>query len=349
MRFNRLALCAAMIVVMAFAHIAHADDASSPVQAMMVQKQNLTLHYAAYATARPVAVVHVRAGAGGTVAGLKAVPGDHARAGETLATLGGVQMKAEMAQATAAAKTAQARADAAQRLLAIAKKTLSDRLGTRQTLARAENELTAAEAAHGAAQARLQALQDMAEIKAPVDGVILARGMADGERVSAGESILTLRPDDSLWLTAEFYGTDAKQIHAGMHGVFTPATGGASQPVIVRSVYATLAADGGETVGMTPISKGEPLQDGSYGQVTLDGTAQKMVAVPTRALILDRGQWWVLVQTDKGLQKRKVTPGPAHGWMTFVKNGLDAGDAVVTDDAYALFHRGIASRYQPPD
>ncbi|MBU6474908.1 MAG: efflux RND transporter periplasmic adaptor subunit [Alphaproteobacteria bacterium] len=350
MRINHLVLYIAMIVCFSMAHIARADDTSDLIQTALAREQTLTPHFTAYARVSPISILRVRAGAAGTVTVLEAVPGDRVHAGEPLATLGGAVMQAEMAQAAAAVKTADARANTAKQLLAIAQKTLSDRLGTRQTLARAKSDLAAAEAARTAAEENLQKLKDMSEIKAPVNGVILARGMANGERVSAGETILTLRPDDSLWLTAEFYGTDAEMIHAGMQGVFTPADGGKSQPIVVRNVFAAISPDGGTTTGMMLAAKNTEFQDGAYGSVTLDGTKQKMIAVPTRALILDRGQWWVLVKTDdKGLQKRKVTIGPARGWRTFIKNGLDAGASIVTDNAYALFHRGIASRYQPPD
>ncbi len=348
-RRSQRAIYAALVAAVFFSPIARAAGTSGLIQTVPVQEQTLTPHFTAYARVSPIALLHVRAWAEGTLTGLKVVPGDRVQAGETLATLNGAVMTAEMAQATAAVNTADARANTAKQLLAIAQKTLSDRLGTRQTLARAKSDLAAAEAAYTAAEANLQKLKDMAEIKAPMSGIILARAIASGERVSGGEPILTLRPDDSLWLTAEFYGTDAEMIHNGMRGVFKPASGGKPQPVIVRNVFAAISPDGGRETGMMLAAKNAEFQDGAYGSVTLDGTEQKMLAVPTRALILDRGQWWVLVQTDKGPQKRKVTIGAARGWQTFIKHGLNAGAAVVTDNAYALFHRDIASRYQPPD
>ena len=76
---------------------------------------------------------------------------------------------------------------------------------------------------------------------------------------------------------------------------------------------------------------------------------RSLVAVPTRALILDQGQWWVLVHTANGNQPRLVTPGPARGWQTFIERGLEPGAEVVVENAYLEFHSGISKNYQPPD
>ncbi len=314
-----------------------------------VQKQNVTLRYKAYATSGSISVFQVRTGAAGTIAGLKVVPGDHVHLGETLATLGGAEMKEVLAADEAAVKTADARYSTAKRLFVIAQKTLSDRLGTRQTLVRAKSDLAAADAARAAATAKLQALQDMAVIKTPVDGTVIALRTSNGARVAVGNAILILRPDDSIWLAASFYGADAAAIHTGMTGIFTPATGEKPVPVVVRSVFNASSPSGGETVGMVPAEKERQLRDGAYGNVALGGHVEKMVVVPTRALVLDRGQWWVLVKTDEGLQRRKVVLGPARGWGTFIKSGLKSGDNVIVDNAYGLFHHGIAAHYQPPD
>ena len=71
-----------------------------------------------------------------------------------------------------------------------------------------------------------------------------------------------------------------------------------------------------------------------------------MVAIPTRALILDRGKWWVMVHTPHGNHPRQVTPGPARGWNTFITHGLPAGSQVIVNNAYLLFHASIAEHYQ---
>ena len=83
--------------------------------------------------------------------------------------------------------------------------------------------------------------------------------------------------------------------------------------------------------------------------MTLDGPTRSLVSVPTRALILDQGRWWVLLHAQRADRARAVVPGATRGWQTFIERGLVPGQQVVVRDAYLEYHRGIAGRYQPPD
>lgn len=89
--------------------------------------------------------------------------------------------------------------------------------------------------------------------------------------------------------------------------------------------------------------------NGQFGTVTLNGAQRLLPVVPTRALVLDQGKWWVLVRTEKGEQPQAVVPGPAHGWQTVIESGLQPGEQIVVENAYLEFHRGISENYQPPD
>ncbi|MGH8257875.1 MAG: hypothetical protein ACRET0_16865, partial [Steroidobacteraceae bacterium] len=166
----------------------------------------------------------------------------------------------------------------------------------------------------------------------------------------------TVQTSGSLWLKAAYYGNDAASIRIGMKGRFQPAAGGASVPVTVASVSATLAPDGSESVGLVAAKPAAhrkeaspPWLNGERGIVMVEGSTRSMIAIPTRALILDRGRWWVLVHTTQGDSKRVVVPGPARGWQTFIEKGLESGQRVVVQNAYLEFHRGISQRYTPPD
>jgi cobalt-zinc-cadmium efflux system membrane fusion protein len=141
-----------------------------------------------------------------------------------------------------------------------------------------------------------------------------------------------------------------------MTGRFQPTSGGAI-PVRVKTVSQALGPDGGVQVGLFPMISGghvpvalaDSWRSGQWGTVTLVGAIRPMVAVPTRALILDQAHWWVLVRTPRGDRRQELLPGPTRGWMTFISQGLKPGEQVVVENAYLEFHRGIAQRYTPPD
>ena len=94
-----------------------------------------------------------------------------------------------------------------------------------------------------------------------------------------------------------------------------------------------------------------PIWNGNAGWLIAGGGVLFLAfsAVPTRALILDQGKWWVMVHTATGDHPQEVIPGPTRGWQTFIAHGLEPGTEVVVDNAYLEFHRSISQRYQPPD
>ena len=79
------------------------------------------------------------------------------------------------------------------------------------------------------------------------------------------------------------------------------------------------------------------------------GGSSRAAFIPTRALILDRGQWWVLVRRGGQDVRQQVVPGAADGSDTAILRGLSAGEQVVVTNAYLRFHRDVAARFQPPD
>jgi cobalt-zinc-cadmium efflux system membrane fusion protein len=142
-----------------------------------------------------------------------------------------------------------------------------------------------------------------------------------------------------------------------MQGSFEPVYGSDAIPVRVESVFAALAPDGGEKVGLVATASGSgpapasaaPWLNGEWGSVTVSGAVRRLIAVPTAALIIDQAQWWVLVHTAGGERRQRVVPGPTRGWMTYIEKGLEPGEQVVVQNAYLAFHRDIARHYTPPD
>jgi hypothetical protein len=111
----------------------------------------------------------------------------------------------------------------------------------------------------------------------------------------------------------------------------------------------SLRPDGGLTAFFEATSSDPPWRGGEAGEVVVAGKPRAAVAIPTAALVLDRGRWWVLVQAADGLRRQAVEPGPGRGEQTLILKGLAAGDAVVVRDAYLLFHRDFGQHYTPPD
>jgi RND family efflux transporter MFP subunit len=338
-------LCRAVgTVLLLVASLGHADT-----NLLTVKSQALTNQFQAYARVEPVAVISVQPIQPGVVTNLDVVPGVLVRAGQKLGGLTGPEMEAALAKAKAEVASAETKIAAVKERLDVARQQLASHLSTQQQIADAESALADATGKLNTAQAQLRAVQLASNLVAPSDGTVLSVNAANGQRVVPGQTILSMQPGGRLWLRASYYGSDIAAIHLGMTGRFSPASGGEVIPVKVATVFGALQPGGAEAVGLVPLHPEAGWLNGEFGAVTLDGEVRSLVAVPTRALILDKGDWWVVVHTPNGDQPRQVVPGPARGWQTFIESGLKSGDQVVVENAYLDFHQDISRSYKPPD
>jgi multidrug resistance efflux pump len=291
----------------------------------------------AFARVEPRHIIRVRAPLDGTLQGLQAKPGDVLDRGEVIAVLGGAERRMEVEQAKAAADRAQAALHLAQQTLHRLRETYPG-VSTRKQLQRATADVAERRSVADAAQARLQYQKSMASVRAPV-----------AARVLSGDALLALAPLRALWLRAVFFGHDAESVHVGMNGKFRPVAGGSAVAVKVVSVLQALRADGGREALCAATQGSTTWRNGDAGTVDLQGAPRHGTVVPTSALVLDRGQWWVLLRTSGGDRPQAVVPGAAHGGETFIERGLQPGQRVRVSDVYLRFHRDFTQHYQPPD
>ena len=341
---------ALVVVWLAFSGGGQAMAQSAEAGCVTAQLTAVTARLEAYGQVEPIAILPVVAAQAGLIAGLRVLPGQHVRAGQELAQLNGPEITALLLQSQADIRSAQAQLSASQKALAIQHQQLASHLSTRQAVHQAESAVAQAQTAFDNAQSHLNAVRQMLTLSAPAQATVLTVNAANGELVSAGQTILTLQTANRLWLKAAYYGAGLSAIRGGMTGVFTPADD-SSQPIPVRvsTVFGSLTAGGGESIALVPVTPRSKWMNGEFGTVTLYSPKRMLVAVPTRALILDQGKWWVMVHTSQGDHPQAVVPGPSRGWQTFIESGLNPGAQVVVENAFLLFHRGISQSYQVPD
>lgn len=317
--------------------------------AVTAKSQIVVSRLRSYARVEPITVTSLRAAEGGVIRGLNVIPGQAVKAGNVVGHLRGPEIATLLAQRRGAVASAHAAVRAAQHSLAIERENRAAHLATRKTVFEMEASLSQAKARLSTAEVALRQAEDGTTLRAPDRGMVVSLAAGDGERVSPGQRLLTLQSIHSLWIRAVYYGTDANQIRVGMRGTFVPADGSTPFGVEVRSILPTVQPGGGVPVGLRPIRKTIRLISGEAGTLLLQGTKRREVAVPTRALILDHGRWWVLIQTPHGNQHRPVALGPSRGDQTFIEHGLEPGAEVVVTNAYLEFHQNVSQHYQPPD
>lgn len=316
---------------------------------LTARSEEVTNQFEAYAFVAPRWLITLQPLQAGVITGLDVLPGFAVEKGQKLAELSGPEMDAAQAQVQARMTGAEAGLAAAEQALAVAQQQLSSHLSTLQEVANAHSAVAAAQGALDMARAARTTYLLSTTLVAPAQGAVLGVSVGDGQRVQPGQTILTLLPAGGLWLSASFFGSALAEIHPGMTGAFLPAGGGNPIAVKVATLFGVRERDNGERVGLVPLSSEPHWQNGQFGIVRLNGEVRSLVTVPTRALILAKGKWWLLVRTPQGERPQEVTPGPTRGWQTFIERGLKPGTRIEVENAYLEFHRHISSAYQPPD
>lgn len=297
-----------------------------------------------WAQVEPIAPLVLHAPVASRVAKVLVTPGQAVGAGAPLVRLAGPQLGGELSAARARWQAAQRELAAAQRTAASAQRTYPV-VTDRTALDAAQSALAAAENEAAAAHAALATLQAQQTLSSPTSAVVGEVDAAAGADLAAGTPLLTLLPRGSLWLRVELFGDDAP---ATTLARFVPAGGGAAIAVHQVAELPARAPDGARVFNFAAAGSGT-WQAGETGDLVWKAAPRMAVAVPSEALVLDAGRWYVLTDVRGKLAARVVTPGPTRGTEVLVTQGLQAGVPVVVRQAYLLFHRNFSAQYAPSD
>ncbi|OYV29264.1 MAG: hypothetical protein B7Z81_15230 [Acidocella sp. 20-61-6] len=283
-----------------------------------------------FAAVQPGTDVSITALQQGVLISLTVAPGESVQPGQTIARLGGPEIAAALVDAQGASHAANA-------TLAAELSKFTDHLSTQAAVAQAS-------ANAQAAKARLAALQAATLLQSPVAGQIQSLAAGPGAALLPGQAVAVVQPDSGAWVSAVLYDPQAATLVPGTAARFIPADGQPAESVTLRGVL-NRQADGGFVLAFS----GSALQQNEAGTLSLTLPPRKVLLVPSEALVLDDGRWWVMLHGSKGDHAVQVVPGEAQGAQTPILSGLTAGDQVIVQDAALLYHRGIAALYQPPN
>ncbi|MAX26012.1 MAG: hypothetical protein CMJ19_16060 [Phycisphaeraceae bacterium] len=223
-------------------------------------------------------------------------------------------------------------------------------LEVQQTIKEAQISMNQAESAlHalGQSEAETKALVDLPdtalgeyEMRAPLDGIVIARELTHGEVVSEqpGEVPFIIADLSSVWVNLTVYQRDLIHVRAGMrvqievgHGI--PDASG-------TIAFVSPALDEATRTATARIVLDNP--DGLWrpgmfikGIITTD-TYQSALVLPRSALQEIEGRVAVFVQTEDGFEVRPVQIGRETDAAVEVAAGLKPGERVVVRNGFAL-------------
>ncbi|GAB3746321.1 efflux RND transporter periplasmic adaptor subunit [Lysobacter olei] len=262
--------------------------------------------------------------------------GQQVRRGQVLLSLDHRMLDADLAQANASLREAEAGAALARANLTRGENLARDKFISAMQLDELRAARTQAEARLGTARAARDSValrRSFADLRAPADGLISKRLVQPGQVVSAGMELLRLIKDGRLEWRAELPSEQLARVAPGdvialtsregarVDGRVRAVTPGVDPATRTGTVYADLPQPGG-------------LQPGTYLEGRIDtGTVQALV-VPAAAVVLRDGFNTVFTVDAKGLAHQvRIEAGTRDSGLVEVRRGLKPGDRVVVAGA----------------
>ena len=316
-----------------------------PITATAAVVKAMPLELSVIGTVEAYATVAVRAQITGELTAVNFQQGDDVQAGQELFTLDRRPLEAALQQATANLERDSAQAANArvimQRYEELVQRGIvsrEQRDTSRAVVAALEGTLAADRAALENAKVQLQ----YATIRAPIAGRTGALMVSAGNLVRANDQtpLVTINqvtpiyvsfafPEAALTDVRRYMGQGALRVEAG------PATGDGARAV-GRITFVDNAVD--QTTGTIRIkgtfpNEARTLWPGQAVNVVVRlSTDPAAIVVPTLAVQTGPdGTYVYVVKTDQTVELRPVTIARAAGAETIIKQGLAAGDIVVTD------------------
>jgi Cu(I)/Ag(I) efflux system membrane fusion protein len=170
-------------------------------------------------------------------------------------------------------------------------------------------------------------------VGSPIAGVVTAKNVVQGARVSPGEAPYEITDLNEVWVMADAYETDLARIRVGMKATLTlPAYPNRSFSGRVAFIDPVLDPKTRTTkVHLHFSNSTRELKPEMYGEVTLQGTAQEGLRIPADAVIRAGTKDVVFLARGEGrFEPRVVQLGNKSGAEVEVTGGLEEGQQVVT-------------------
>lgn len=273
------------------------------------------------------------------ITALKVDVGQAVKRGQVLLTLDRRMLDADLAQAEAALREAEAGA-----MLARANLARGENLAAGQYISAMQlDELRAARTQSEARLGTVRAARDtaalrrsFAELRAPADGIISKRLVQPGQIAAAGTPLLQLIRDGRLEWRAELAASQLAQVAPG-DPVHLQIPGGEPLQGRVRAVSPGVdaASRTGTVFADLPVGllQSRSLQTGSYLQGRIDTGSSSVLALPSDAVLLRDGFPTVFVLEGDIAHARQIETGSRDGDWIEVTAGLGADTQVIVEGA----------------
>jgi cobalt-zinc-cadmium efflux system membrane fusion protein len=192
--------------------------------------------------------------------------------------------------------------------------------------------------------ARLQSASDVVSelaVTAPLDGVVISRGVNPGQVISAGQELFVVTDLSTVWVIGDLYEKDFATVRLGIPAtVAVPALG--DKPVRGRVAYIDPRVDVATRTAKVRVEVPNPtgaLRFGMFVQVAFEtGSGQRRTLVPRTAVqtVGERSVVYVRADEEGRFIERSVKLGPIVGDHVQIDEGVKPGERIVTEGSFFL-------------
>lgn len=179
-------------------------------------------------------------------------------------------------------------------------------------------------------------------IKAPMSGYITTKNASPGSTVSAdGDPLFSIVDLNTVWVTANVYPSDVLFVREGMQAQITTLVYPGLK--FTGSIHAVSQVfDPEEKVLKARIvmkNENLKLKPGMAAVIKLKNESKdKLIAIPSDALIFDNDRYFVITQENPGnYHIKEVTIQGHHNKTTYIASGLTDGETIVTRNQLLIF------------
>lgn len=313
------------------------------LQTTVVTRRDIGSTVLATGIIKPKVGAEVKVGSriSGVVRKLRANIGDFVKTGQVIAEIDDAELRAKLNQNIAAVNKAKAEFEYAGLNMERQRSLLDQNYISQQTFDLAENAFKIAEAQLKQAEANAEVAKvqlSYTSIYALTSGVIASVSTQEGETVNAGMSAPTfVNIIDLSRLEVQVYvdETDIGKIEVGQEASFTVDTYSDTEFTgIVIAIYpkAIIQDNVVNYIVVVEISdfKDKILRPEMTATVTIKlETRKNVIAVPSKAIVRERGERFVTIVADNTQETRKIKTGWYDSSFTEVVEGLNEGETIL--------------------
>ena len=181
-------------------------------------------------------------------------------------------------------------------------------------------------------------------VKAPISGFIVEKFVNTNMQIRTDNSnnLFTISDLKNVWVLANVYESDIAGVKENENVEITTI----SYPDIrysgkIDKIYNMLDPDNKTMKVLIKLENYDyKLKPEMFAKVMVhQNTGKSMLAIPSKAVIFDRNQYWVLVYNDKcDIQTRKVDKLAQNSIYTYVQSGIKPGERVITTRQLLLYN-----------